>query len=141
MAQWLVRLLGERFDLEDLPAWFAEPELKIIEEEGMFWLASSDFDALQTPEQVKSDAEQKLEAVAGAARLFQPNIRPPQLVAVVRKHDDGRKEGFVDFAASIHARSKVSARLSGVHPTSQQLATVPARWAPWHEVIPPLATR
>ena len=95
----------------------------------MFWLFSSDFDALQTPEQLKSDAEQKLEAIAGAARLFQPNICPPQLAAVVRKHDDGRKEGFVYFAATIQARSKVSVRPSSDHPTSQQPATVPARWA------------
>lgn len=52
MAKWLVRFKGERFDLEDLPSLLRSPELNITEENGFYYLQSSEFDSLTSSDEV-----------------------------------------------------------------------------------------
>jgi hypothetical protein len=90
--EWLVRLEGDEWSLEDLPKWFSQWDHKVRVEDGKYYLASAAFDHCTTSREVRELAEQIVERINGAARAFEPRFRPAQIgTEFVEVDDDGNR--------------------------------------------------
>ena len=91
--EWLVRLEGDEWSLEDLPKWFSQLDHKVRSEDGKYYLVSSAFAHYATSTEVWQLADQIVERINGAAKAFEPRFRPVQLGSeVVERHDDGTRK-------------------------------------------------
>jgi len=79
MEEWLVRLKGDSFDLQELPTLFVFPEATVIEENGVYYLKSANFNSLIDAGDVLEDARRLLEVINGAAILHLENFMPVQV--------------------------------------------------------------
>ena len=110
MGKWLVRLKGERFDLEDLPTLLHSPELAVIEKNGFYYLRSSEFESLTSPDEVHKQGITLIEILNGVVSLRRDNFRDVSEDGITRVEDDGRPYHYVQFgAATPTMRAKVSA--------------------------------
>lgn len=90
--EWLVRLEGDDWSLEDLPKWFGQLAHKVRLEDGKYYLASPAFDDCITSSEVRELAEQIVERINGAARAFAPRFRAAQIgTEIVEVDDDGTR--------------------------------------------------
>jgi hypothetical protein len=130
MPNWSVQLTGDKFDLEDLPKWFTTPDLQVVEELDGYYLRSDLFEAIEEAEEVRTVAQEILERLVGAAKLFRPNFLSIELGAVIRQEDDGRRRRHVSLSSNIVARSKVSSVKLTVNGSEETLQVPrPAVWA------------
>jgi hypothetical protein len=109
VARWLVKLEGERFDLEEFPKWFPDGDLLVTEEKGEFLLTGLSLDLLSDAEAVLNAAEAALVRLYAVASLLMPSLRPPRVAHVVREEDSGKRQAFSFMRGSVEARSNVSA--------------------------------
>lgn len=110
MPKWLVRLKGEKFDLEDLPSLLRLPELSVIEEDGSYYLQSSEFDSLTSVDEVFKRGVELIETVNGVAKLYRDNFCDVAEDGVTHVEDDGRRSHHTYLHISnVTMRSKVSA--------------------------------
>ena len=69
MPKWLVRLKGERFDLEDFPKLLRLSEVKVVEEDGLFYLESSEFNSLTSAEEVRERGRVLINLINGVTKF------------------------------------------------------------------------
>jgi len=130
MPRWSVQLNGDKFDLEDFPEWFTNPDLQVVEELDGFYLKSVLFEPLEDAESVRSLAQELLERLIGAAKLFRPNLVPVELGPVVQQRKDGQKRHHILLVSSLTMRSKVSSVKLNVNGNDDTLDVPrPAIWA------------
>lgn len=130
MPNWSVQLVGNKFDLEDLSQWFTTPDLQVVKELDGFYLRSNRFETIEEAEQVKVLAQEMLQRLVGAAKLFRPNFMSVGLGAIIRQEDDGQRYCYVFLSSSIVVRSKTSSvklTVNGGKETPQ--VPLPAVWA------------
>ena len=90
--EWLVRLDGDEWSLEDLPEWFSQLDHKVRLEDRKYYLTSSALKHCTASSAVYELAEQIVERINGASRAFQPRFRPVQLGSeIVQVLDDGTR--------------------------------------------------
>ncbi len=110
MTRWRVQLEGEGFDLEELPHFFTAPELRVVEDDGVYFLESVTFDGIGEAEEADREARRLLPRLNGAARLRMANYHNVSGGPLVELRDDGTVNKHVVLGvASIEARSKVNA--------------------------------
>ena len=132
MPKWLVRLGGERLDLEDFPSLLCSPEHTVIEEDGSYYLKSSDFDSLGSADEVRERALAIIEMLNGAMKLHIPSFRGVYEAGVTLIEEDGRRHHYVYLEASITLRSKVSANLTVTKSNgTRQIAPPPSNVESW----------
>ena len=132
MPKWLVRLKGEKFDLEDLPSLLHSPEHTVIEENGFYYLKSSDFDLLGSADEVRERAIAIIKVLNGAVKLHISSFRGVSEDGVTMIEEDGRRHHYVYLGGSIAARSKVSANLTVTTSNdTQQIAPLPRNVESW----------
>ena len=91
--EWLVRLEGDEWSLEDLPKWFGQLDHKVRLEDGKYYLASAAFEHCTTSPAVWEVTDQIIERINGAVRAFEPLFRPVQVgTELVEVHDDGTRK-------------------------------------------------
>ena len=112
MPKYLVRLEGEKFDLEDLPSLLCSPEHTVIEEDRFYYLKSSDFDSLGSADEVRECAIAIIEMLNGAMKLHIPSFRGVYEDGVTIIEEDGRRHHHVYLGGSSAGRAKVSAHLT-----------------------------
>jgi hypothetical protein len=112
MPEWLVRLEGEKFDLEDLPSLLRSPENTVIEEDGSYYLKSSQFKSLGSADEVRERAIDMIEKLNGAVQLHIPSFRGVSEGGVTMIEEGGRRHHYVYLESSLTLRSKVSANLT-----------------------------
>jgi len=110
-AGWWVRLEGEERDLRDLAMHFDGEALEVMEEDGAFWLGSSDFAALADPEGIQQRGRQLVGLAAGALHLEFGRFTPPRVTAAVLVDDSGAKKHFVHLSSSIRLHGEINARV------------------------------
>lgn len=130
MPNWLVRLKGEKFDLEDLPSLLRSPEYTIIEENGSYYLKSSDFDTLSSADEVRERAIAIIDMLNEAMNLRIHNFRGVFEDGVTIIKEDGSRHHSVYLGGSIAARVKVSATVTTSKGT-QQIAPQPSDVESW----------
>jgi hypothetical protein len=84
-------------------------EHTVIEEDGSYYLKSSDFDSLGSADEVRERARAIIEMLNGAMKLYTPSFRGIYEAGVTLIEEDGRRRHYVYLEASITLRSKVSA--------------------------------
>ncbi len=114
MPRWLVRLKGERFDIEDLPEFLRSSELKVVEENGAFYLQSSEFDFLTSPDEVRERGRALIKLINGVAKFDRDNYRDVSEDGITKVEDDGRSHHYVFLENAITVRAKVSAHVQAV---------------------------
>ena len=129
MPKWLVRLKGERFDLENFPKLLCSLEVRVVEENGSFYLESSEFNSLTSAEEVRERGRELIKIINGAAKLKQDNFLGISEDAIIRVGDDGNRHGylFLEEAITIRTRVKVSAQSTVITADgSEKVATQPS---------------
>jgi hypothetical protein len=118
--EWLVRLEGDEWSLEDLPRWFSQLDHKVRSEDGKYYLDSSAFDDCTKSAEVWELATQIVERINGAARAFEPGFHPVQVGEIVQVHDDGSRQVHHHDGLVFGARARVSITSSEGKPASPQ---------------------
>jgi hypothetical protein len=133
MKNWLVRLVGDEFDLQELPELLASPNATVLKEDGQYYLKSTDFDTQTGASDILKIATQILEAVNGAAKLHLGSFRTVQIADIVEISTDGKRQHFVFLEGSLHARSKltVSATVIKSNGTVEQESNHPTQIESW----------
>ena len=130
MPNWLVRLKGEKFDLEDFPSLLRSPEHTVIEENGSYYLKSSDFDSLSSADEVRERAIAIIDMLNGAMKLHIHDFRGVFEDGVTIIKEDGGRHHYVYLGGSIATRVKVSATVTTSKGT-QQIAPQPSEVESW----------
>ncbi|MDD5509672.1 MAG: hypothetical protein PHI12_02495 [Dehalococcoidales bacterium] len=104
--EWRVQLSGDKSDLEELAKSLNSDELKIWEDDGKFILSSSDFDSLNESQDVRDNAEIKLNYINGCAKLKQSFQQPITIDGVESLSQDGKRSVYISVPpASIVVRT------------------------------------
>lgn len=132
MPNWLVRLKGEKFDLEDFPSRLRSPEHTVIEENGSYYLKSSDFDSLNSPDEVRERAITIINMLNGVMKLLIPDFRGVFEDGVTLIKEDGSRHRYVygDVELPITQRLKVGETGTTSNGT-QQVAPQPSNVESW----------
>jgi len=114
MPKWLIRLKGERFDLEDFPKLLCSPEVKIVEENGSFYLESSEFNSLTLAEEVRERGRALIKLINGVLKFNRNNFLGISEDGITRVEDDGKRHNYVFFEGTATIRTKVSVQLTAI---------------------------
>lgn len=132
MPNWLVRLKGEKFDLEDFPSLLRSPELTVIEENGSYYLKSSDFDSLSLADEVRECAIAIIEMLNDAVKFQIHNFCGVSEDGVTLIEEDGSRRHYAYLKGSITARSKTSSNITVTTSNgTQQIASRPSNVESW----------
>ena len=122
MTRWQVELLGEAYDLEELPYFFATGEICCLVEDGTFFLIAQAFEGQQEPSQVHAMAESLVDDITGAMATHIGRYPRPRVGPVHERGTDGqtKKHYFLKAERStVYSRSSLGAAPDG--PTYPQL--------------------
>lgn len=114
MAEWLLRLKGEKFDLEDLPSLLRLPELSVTEDDGFYYLRSSEFDSLNSPGEVCERGRALIKLINGAAKLYRDSFQGIAEDGVILVEDDGKRHHYFYLEETLTIRSKTNAKVTVV---------------------------
>jgi hypothetical protein len=78
-ASWIIPLVGDHFDLEDLPLWLAGQGVYVAERDGAFVLVIPAAIIGDNYEPVRAFAEEQIELINGVGRLLSAAFRPLSL--------------------------------------------------------------
>jgi len=127
MPKWLVRLKGERFDLEDFPKLLRSPEIKVVEENGSFYLESSEFNSLTLAEEVRERGRALIKLINGVSKFNRDNFLGISEDAITRVEDDGKRHHYLFLEGTATIRTKVSAQSTVIAADgSEKVATQPS---------------
>lgn len=106
MSEWLVPLEGHKFDLEELPRWFTSPDLEVIEEEGNYYLKSNEFNSFSESSEVRERAEELLQDINGAAKIYSSEYRPINIGSLIKIDENGIRHHYKEVKETINVRGK-----------------------------------
>lgn len=107
MPEWLVRLQGDQFDLEDLSRHLSSFDLNVAEKDGHYHLRSADFDLMTDYGAVRERATELFEHINSAAKYVDPSFRDISFDFITRIDEDGKRMHFK--VAVVTAGSRVRA--------------------------------
>lgn len=112
MPEWSVRLKGHAFDLEELSDHFRSPERNVRkDEDGHYYLRSTDFDSMADEETVRECALDLVELMNRAAKFCAGDgYQPVGLDVVTRIDESGKRMHHITSSVQIGGRSRVSAK-------------------------------
>jgi hypothetical protein len=133
MSEWLARLQGHQFDLEDLANHFTSADRNVKrDEDGHYYLRSSDFGQMTDPSAVRERALEILGHMNGPMKLHSGgSYRPVEFDMVSQIDGSGKRRHHIMLSATFEGRSRVTAtptdiRADGTEGASQLLDDVEA---------------
>lgn len=124
MPKWLVRLKGERFDLEDFPKLFCLPEVRVIEENDSFYLDSSEFTFLTEAEDVREQGRALIKLINGVAKYNRSNFQGISDDVIILEKDDGKRKNYIILEGKAIIRTKVKGKLTVLHQDGLEKAKI-----------------
>lgn len=114
MPEWMVRLQGHEFDMEELSTHFTSAARNVKrDEDGYYYLRSSDFNKLTDPSAVRERALEMLGQMNGAVKLLSGgSYRPVEFDVVTEIDESGKRHHHVMLSATVEGRSRVTVNLS-----------------------------
>lgn len=108
MTEWLFRLKGHPFDLEELADQFTSADRNVKkDQDGYYYLRSSEFKNLTDSEAVRERGSELLGYMNSAMKLFfGPSYRPVEFDTVTRIDEDGQRYHTVGSSIWIGGRSR-----------------------------------
>jgi hypothetical protein len=89
VARWLVKLVGERADLEEFPLRFPDGELYAVEKDGGVYLVGPEFERLEGAEAVRNHALVAVDEMSAVISLLWWPFRKPNIGLLHREDDKG----------------------------------------------------
>jgi hypothetical protein len=116
MSEWLVRLKGHEFDLEDLSGHFNSPKRNVRKDkDGYYYLRSSGFDPLADDAAIRERALELIEHMNGAAKIYSgESFRTVEFNGISYVDEEGQRHNFVYLSGVMEGRSRVSGSLTVV---------------------------
>src|SRR5882762_2757321 len=111
-SQWLVKLEGEAFDVDEYHYWFRSGPVYAVKQNGAVYLRGDAFAGLSDPHLVAATADTVVTRMFAVLTLLQPNLRRPTVASVVQVDGSGAQRGVVLLAAAAEVRMKARATLS-----------------------------
>lgn len=110
MTEWLVRLKGHQFDLEELADHFISADRNVKkDQDGYHYLRSSEFKNLTDSEAVRERGSELLRYMNGAMKLlFGPSYQAVEFDTVTRIEEDGQRYHTVGSSIWIGGRSRAT---------------------------------
>lgn len=117
MAEWLVRLKGQGFELEylthnELSEWL------VFKEKEAYYLKSVTFNSLNDLSKIRYEAKSILEKINGLARLQNAQFQSVEIDSVTKKIDnDGKTNNYISLSGNIIVTSRTGdVKLTVVNP-------------------------
>ena len=101
MSEWQIHVEGGEKEIRLLEGLLSAAPFKFEKAEERNFLTLPDVPADATSEAIKAAADQLIEMVNGAARLYYPNFEPIKYVSVTRPKDDGTRQGYGYLTAQV----------------------------------------
>jgi hypothetical protein len=114
MPEWLVRLKGHEFDLEELSDHFTSTDRNVKkDEDGYYYVTSEDFNRITDSDAVHKRALELIEHMNGAATYHAGgNYRPVEFDGLAQIDESGQPRNFVFLSGVIEGRSRITAKLT-----------------------------
>jgi hypothetical protein len=122
MTPWTVELLGEPFDLRELIALNALPDVSVEEQDGRFYLRSEQFNTAPGPREVHAMAVELVGIINGIAQTKHDNWESVTAGGVTRV-EDGKRNIFL---LTEPIRLRIRARATGYVTLADGTAQPPA---------------
>lgn len=117
MTEWLVRLQGEKFNLEEASIRLCRGDLELREEDGSYYLTSTEFDSMTDSSQVLERAKELLRIVNPALKLYVGDYQPVAVDGlVIRVGEDGKWHRCFHAAGTLTSRGRLRAVGTVVRP-------------------------
>jgi hypothetical protein len=113
MPEWLVRLQGHEFDMEELSTHFTSAVRNVErDEDGHYYLRSSDFNKTTDSEAVRERALTILGYMNDAMTLYtRGSYRPVQLDVVTQIDARGQRHHHITLSSTVEVRDQVRATI------------------------------
>lgn len=108
---WWARLAGERLDLDAFVALHLQG-IEVRHLDGRYYLRAEAFADVGESSDVERVSEEIVGVLNGAARVEHGNSREVRIDTATRVHEDGRIEVFVNLAATVTGRSRLTVTLT-----------------------------
>jgi hypothetical protein len=110
VTEWLVRLQGEKLDLEEASIHFRTADLEVRREDDDHYLACTEFSCMTESSEVLKRAVELLKVMNGTLRLTAANHQPVTADGIVVRVDEaGKRDLYVHAAAAATVRAQVHA--------------------------------
>jgi len=111
---WWARLAGEALDLRTLAETEGLPGVEVRTFDGRSYLRADEFQSASSEQSanVERRATEIIRVLNGAARVEHGAHREVGVDAAMKVHEDGQIQNFVNLAASIRPRSRLTATLT-----------------------------
>ena len=109
--KWLVELIGDESNLEELSAFFNTPNLRISRKENRYILESSSFDQHSDITAVKTESDTLLTFVNGINVLKFHSSKPVTREAIVYQDEQGHRAIHLEIECSITLKCEVQSRI------------------------------
>src|SRR5882724_8656783 len=91
MERWLVSVVGEPFDLEELPLWFPSGDIYALAEGQSVFLTGPTLESIREPAEVLDVAAQALDELCAILALLWPQFNAPSVGVVFREDAAGAR--------------------------------------------------
>jgi hypothetical protein len=127
MSRWLIKLQGEKLDVEEFPRWFPGGDIYGIEEKGEYYLTGPAFDRAGNAEEVLKVATQALNDRSAVISLLWNAFRKPSIGQVIHEDDAGKQRAYIFLSGIASGRSKLSGVLVDASGTTLNRTTTQAQ--------------
>ncbi|MDW7972794.1 MAG: hypothetical protein RMI01_06285 [Thermodesulfovibrio sp.] len=107
----MISLKGNKFDLEELPELLKSSEVNVIEESGCYYLQSSEFELLSSPEEVLEKVRILIKLINDSMKLIFDNFHNIEEDGVTLIKDDGKRIHYVFVETKFELRAKVNIKV------------------------------
>lgn len=105
MPRWLIELVGDYADTEEVPRWFPDGDVCAVEKDGKHYLTGTWFEGFDDGGVVRAEAAEAFKPMSAAISVLWPEFNPPQVGGVSRERGDGVCDVWI-FPVGITARAK-----------------------------------
>jgi hypothetical protein len=106
MSEWLIKLKGERSDLEDLPSLLASSDLRVTQEGEAFYLKALELNRLDDEYEVISCAKHLLKIVSAAASFHFQSFTALEISDLIMIDEHGIRHEHMYLAPNTGLRQK-----------------------------------
>jgi hypothetical protein len=115
MKKYLIQLIGENIDIEDLSDGLRASKWKIIKDSESYYLTSEILNSKSETNEIMSTAKEFIDIINGSAKVIHRNHKRVTTGSLTTIDENGNKSVDVFISASIESRSRLRATLTLVN--------------------------
>jgi len=91
MAEWEIKLMGDQFDLEELPKFFVSKECTVTKGDELYYLTSNKLNPDESSQKIHGIALDLVQRINGILKVIYTNFRPVEIHSMDLIDDKGRR--------------------------------------------------